>query len=150
MPTSGWPAEGTPLAWGLPDNLPASSVPVTQSDLKAGLTKAAYLDRLCARLAWLIEREDSPRRAMAALADAMEAAGAWSGPRTFPSPEDAVQEMLLDNPAFGDLLNLVVQLPDERPFPVRRMPAAEAAIRDTSQEEWISLAFQGASDGPMM
>ena len=116
MASDEWPNRMPRMAWGLPDNLPVSAVPLEPGDPKTGLTRRQYIERLTARVQWMIERSESPRQAMAALADAMEAAGAWSGPRTFPSAWEAATSLLLENPGSPEVLNMTLELPDEQPF----------------------------------
>ena len=141
-----WPTEGMPLAWGLPDNLAETSVPLTQADLKRGsLDEATYRARLAARLEWLIDRtDDSPKLAVAALVQEMEAAGVWSGETRFPTTYEAVDSLIAENSAALRPLVLATDL--QFPVNVRQMPAAVQAVRATDFHEWISRAFQAAGD----
>lgn len=132
------------LAWCPPEANPAlAAVPVTPGDLKEGLTPAGYRRRLSQRVAWMVNQEDDPEAAVAALAREMESRGLWSLGRP---EENPVSALLADNPAWPDYLNLVVQLPEARPMPVRRMSAALQAIQETGLDEWISLAFLPMDD----
>ena len=133
---------GAPLlAWGLPTSVLASAVPLTQEDLKDGLTLETYLDRLAARVAWMANQEPNPQQAMTELAAALEEAGVWDGPRRFPTPEEAAQAMLVDNPAFLTAFSPHLSLPQSSPWPVRRMPMAERAILDNALVEWTDAAI---------
>ena len=87
------------------------------------------MDALTRRVAWMIEQGDDPEREMAVLAYEMEKSGVWNGPNWFERADEAAQAMMRDNLMFPDLFNLVVQLPNQEPFSVRRMTAAEEAIR---------------------
>ena len=138
------------IAGGMPDNLTVSSVPVTKGDLKDGLTQLMYLHRMCMRLRLMIEEAEEPRYAMSEMAAALDQAGVWTGPSRWPSPQEAVMAMALDNPSFLTLLTHAAQLPDKEPFPVRQMPNALAAIKHTTLGDWLSLALPAGTDAPYL
>jgi len=143
-----WPLPGTPAAWGVASSLAASSVPLHKSVLKAGnLSKADYLSILADRVAWLIARADSPEEAQRLLAAELERLGAWSGPSQFESPWEAVRQMLVDNPAWPDLLTSAVNLP-KSPWPVRQIPAAVKAVQETQLEDWLAATLRSPTDQP--
>lgn len=143
-----WPLPGAPVAWGVPSNLPATSIPLHKGVLKDGsLSKADYLSILADRVAWLISRSDSPPEAQRLLAAELERLGAWSGTNQFESPWDAVRQMLVDNPAWPDLLTSVVSLP-KSPWPIRQIPAAVKAVQETQIEDWIAATLRSPSDQP--
>lgn len=131
-----WPLKGPRLAWGVPSNLVASSIPLTQEQLKKGvLTENEYLAMLAFRVGWLLAREDDQEEAELELAAELDRLGVWLGPEKFLNSEQAAIAMLLDNPMFPDLFNIVVQLPS--PISLRQMPAAVQAVRDADLQEWI-------------
>jgi len=142
-----WPLKGPRLAWGVPSNLVASSIPLTQSQLVKGvLTTEEYLAMLAFRVGWLLARADDPEEAELELAAELDRLGAWLGPEKFLNSEQAARAMLLDNPMFPDLFTAAVQLPS--PIRVIQMPAAVQAVRETDLREWLDLGLQSPSDGP--
>lgn len=137
------------MAWTPPgENIPAqAAVPVTAQDVKDGLTPSAYRDALATRLVWMIEREESPQEAIDALRVALETRDLWPAVEVQASSLwGQVAELLTDNPAWPDYLNLRLELPDQRPMPVRPIPAAVRAVQETTFAEWMDLAFGAALD----
>lgn len=141
-----WPIKLPALAWGMPEHMVASSVPLLQLQLKnQQLSRETYLSMLVLRVAWMLEQEEDWEEGASNLADELERLGAWSGRSRFPDPETAAADLIADNPAFPDLF--VAKLPPS-PFRVNQMPAAVLAIRENSLQEWMSFALPLASDSP--
>ena len=143
---SDWPMElpkGAPLtAWAPPGISPAlAAVAVSPEDVEKGLRPSAYRHRLVQRVIWMCQQEPSPGQAAASLARELEAVGVWQGSLPEGDEITAVRAMLADNPLWPDYLGNQVQLPDQRPFPVKPFPAALQAVRQTSLAEWMALAI---------
>lgn len=140
-----WPLSGNRLmAWVPPgeNSLALAAVPVTPEDVANGLSKAEFRKRLAARVLWMIERDDDPEEAIDALREMLEARDLWPGVEVqAESLWGKVAELLTDNPLWPDYLNLQIEFPDERPMPVRPVPAAVRAVQQTTLVEWLDLAF---------
>jgi len=140
-----WPLNPPPLAWGMPEHLVASSVPLLPVHLKNPLSRISYLAMLEVRLAWMMEREDDWKEAASNLAEELDRLGAGIAQSRFEGPWEAAEQLVGDNPAFLDLF--VAKLPPS-PFKVHQMPAAVLAIKENSLLEWMSFALPLASDSP--
>ena len=139
-----WPA----LAWAPPGQDPVTAgVPLLPEDLKSGLTRWTYRDRLERRVLAMVQSEPDPELAVDALAAELEARGLWPG--VTPEGESVqtqVAPLLYLNPLWPDYRNLMVQLPEDEPFPVRRVPEVQRILRDTTLAEWMSRAFLPMDD----
>lgn len=143
-----WPlGPGQRLAWGITDNLVATAVPLMRVDLQAPLRMRRYLSLLTDRVLWMVEQEEDPQEALQQIADSLEQAGLLEPGTTPPeNPTQALMEMLEDNPAFQNQLQLVANLP-QSPWPVQQMPAAVEAIRRTTLAEWLDQAIASPQEG---
>ena len=92
-------------------------------------------------------QEPDPEAALEALTAALESRDLWPGVQMQASSLWArVDELLTDNPAWPDCLNLQIEFPEERPMPVRPIPTAVRAVQETAFAEWMDLAFEAALD----
>jgi len=143
-----WPIPGRAIAWMPPDqDAVVSAVVMNEPTLRSGsLTHRQYRSLLADRVAWMVRTADDPEDAAATMVREFEAAGLWTG-ATLPldDPDAVVQALTLDNPTWQDALNLVVMLPPE-PMPIRLIPAAVQAVRETDLEEWLSRVLPVARD----
>ena len=90
----------------------------------------------------MMEQEPDPEEAVDALAAALESRDLWPGvPIQATSVWGRVAELLTDNPAWPDYLNLQIELPDDNPMPVRPIPAAVRAVQETTLAEWVDLVL---------
>lgn len=151
QPLPEWPLKwaARKLAWGHPDNLVASSIPLTMDQVGKPMAGSHYYEALAERVAWMLEQADEPEAAVAELARNLDDRGAWDGPWKFKSSREAAQAMLVDNPAFPDLFQCTVPLPD-RETPMTQMPVAVRTIQEITFWDWIDQAFSSPTDGSFL
>lgn len=145
--TDGWPLPGSrQMAWAPPGTSPAlSAVPLDPADLRSGMTVPAYREALATRVAWMVARAPSPAGAVRALTQELESRGLWAMGVPEGDAEAQVDQLLTQNPAWPDYLNLAIELP-EPPLMARSVTTAVQAVKATTIGEWISLAFPQATD----
>jgi hypothetical protein len=133
------------MAWAPTGNsLALAAVPVTVNDVKVGISKQDYRVRLVSRVVWMMEQESDPEEAVEALTAALESRDLWPGvPVQANSLWGRVDELLTDNPAWPDYLNLQVEFSDDDPMPVLPIPAAVRAVQETTLSEWMDLMLTG-------
>ena len=132
------------LAWGNPDNLVGTSIPISQENAGKPMASADYHHMMTNRVMWMLVQEDDPQEAIAELVQNLEDRGAWDGPRSFPSTWAACLQLIANNPWWADLFQQ--SCPGGMPRgPVRQMPAAVDAIRTTTIWEWMDQAFASLS-----
>lgn len=144
-----WPLSGNRLmAWTPPGNSPAlAAVPVTPEQVKAGLSPIEYRAALAHRIAWMVEQAEEPEEAIGQIQATLEERDLWAGAEVQAETLwGRVAELLTDNPLWPDYLNLQIEMPDERPMPVRLVPAAVRAVQVTTLAEWLDLAFSPVMD----
>ena len=93
--------------------------------LEMGAAGLRHRQHLTDRVAWMAEREDEPEAAVRALQGELEARGLWPLGLSLETetPADQVQELLADNPAWPDYMNLEIRIPTG---PAVDAPEAEA------------------------
>lgn len=128
------------LAWGLADELVATSVPLTAEQMAKGLWPDLFYQGLAARVGWMLELADDPEEAMMSLAERLEELGAWTGPTSYQRGWYAAQAMVGHNPSLHTLLEQTFQLP---PWgtPLHQMQEAVQEIKDATIWDWMDQAL---------
>ena len=141
-PDPEWPLPyaSSKIAWGMPDQLPATSIPVTEEMLTKPLDLTTYFQMLATRVQWMVEQNESADDPLAELARMLSDRTPWGFSLTFDNPRAAVKEMIEDNIYFHDLFCRATNLylPDSI---IRIDPAAKDAINGTSVWDWLDVAM---------